>query len=273
MATSQNGWAVFTSAPSGNLKWITGRVRPGDVMVIFNDLCQRFHAEVEKITVGHSWGWAYRAIRGKTSGFSNHASGTAIDLNAPKHPIGKRNTFTSAQQSKIRAIIRLYDGVIRWGGDYKGRPDDMHFEINASAAAVKRVADKIRAGGGNSGATPAPPKRPTGKVPGPGYDFPLPAGAYFGPKSGPDRSYSGFHNRKVKGRTDRQWLQEFATQLSRRGWNVGKGRTYLTRAGNDGKYGAEYAALIRAFQRSQGLDQDSLLGKATWDEAFKAPVT
>ena len=118
---------------------------------------------------------------------------------------------------------------------------------------------------------PAP--KPSGKAPGPGYDFPLPAGAYFGPKSGPDRSYSGFHNRKVKGRTDRQWLKEFATQLGRRGWSVGKGKTWLRRAGNDGKYGSEYAALIKAFQKDQGLPQDSLLGKNTWDAAFKNPVT
>ena len=118
---------------------------------------------------------------------------------------------------------------------------------------------------------PAP--KPKGKVPGPGYDFPLPSGAYFGPKSGPNNSYSGFHNRSVRGKTDREWIKEWAKQLSRRGWSVGKGKAYLSRSGNDGLWGGEYAALCKAFQRSQGLPQDSLCGKRTWDEAFKRPVT
>ena len=83
---------------------------------------------------------------------------------------------------------------------------------------------------------------------------------------------SGFHLRKFKGKTDRHWLQEFGRQLARRGWSVGKGKTWLGRAGNDGKYGREYAALIRRFQQDQGLRQDSLLGEKTWDAAFKNPV-
>ena len=120
---------------------------------------------------------------------------------------------------------------------------------------------------------PKAPAKPKGNVPGPGYDFPLPKGHYFGPKSGPNRSYSGFHNRTVKGKTDREWIKEWAKQLSRRGWSVGKGKTYLSRSGNDGLWGNEYAALCKAFQRSQGLSQDSLCGKRTWDEAFKSPVT
>lgn len=124
---------------------------------------------------------------------------------------------------------------------------------------------------GAGGSKPAP--RPSGKVPGPGYDFPLPVGAYFGPKSGPNRSYSGFHNRSVGGKTDRQWIKEWATQLGRRGWSVGKGKTWLKRAGNDGKYGSEYAALIRAFQKDQRIGVDGLLGQQTWDAAFKNPIS
>lgn len=110
-------------------------------------------------------------------------------------------------------------------------------------------------------------------VPGPGHAFPLPARHYFGPKSGGDRSVSGFYNRKFKGKTDRWWLQEFGRQLARRGWSVGKGKTWLKRAGNDGKYGSEYAALIRRFQQDQRIGVDGLLGKQTWDAAFKNPVS
>lgn len=151
---SQNGWSAYTSSAGlVPLSWITGRVRPGDVHAIFDYLCRRFNAEVEPIIQGHSWGWAYRPIRGATT-TSNHASATAIDINAPAHPLGKRNTFTAAQVRAIRAILADLDGVIRWGGDYAGRADEMHFEVNADAARVAAVAAKIT----------APPK-PTKKKP------------------------------------------------------------------------------------------------------------
>ena len=145
MSVSQNGWSTLTSAPSATIPWVTGRVRPGDVATVFDYLGKRFNAEVEPIRKDWSWGWAYRAIRGATT-TSNHASGTAIDLNAPAHGLGLRGTFSAKQVAAIRAILKDLDGVVRWGGDYSGRADEMHFEINASAAAVARVAAKIRGG-------------------------------------------------------------------------------------------------------------------------------
>ncbi|MGW9825054.1 peptidoglycan hydrolase-like protein with peptidoglycan-binding domain [Brevibacterium pityocampae] len=119
---------------------------------------------------------------------------------------------------------------------------------------------------------------PKGDVPGPGHDFPLPKGHYFGPRSGPDRSVSGFHGRRFKGVKDSSWLIRFVEQLARRGWNVNTSRkpdddaSYLAQYGNDGKYGNELRDLIRAFQSEQGLPADGLIGKQTWDEAFKKPV-
>lgn len=112
-----------------------------------------------------------------------------------------------------------------------------------------------------------------GTVPGPKHPFPLPEGHYFGPKSGPNESVSGYYGRVFKGRTDREWLKEFGAQLARRGWSVGKGKTYLRQHGNDGLFGDEYEMLVRAFQRSQGLAVDGRIGPATWTEAFHRPVT
>src|SRR5690606_4454583 len=138
MATSQNGWTVFTSGTDRAMvvsPWVTGRIRGGSAAVVLNYVAQRFNAEVEPIVRAHSWGWAYRSIRGATSGYSNHASGTAEDFNAPKHALGKRGTFTPAQVRAIRSILVDCGGVVRWGGDYTSRADEMHFEINASPAA------------------------------------------------------------------------------------------------------------------------------------------
>jgi hypothetical protein len=148
MAKSQNGWTVDESGALQDRSLIEGvkfpnGVRAGDVAVIFGYLVGRLHREVERVIPGACWGWFVKTIEGSTV-VSNHASGTAIDYNATRHPIGVRNTFSSKQQARIRAILVDLDGVVRWGGDYTGRPDDMHFEIVKGAAAVKALASKLR---------------------------------------------------------------------------------------------------------------------------------
>ena len=32
--------------------------------------------------------------------------------------------------------LRLYGGVVRWGGDFRGRADEMHFELCAGGGRV-----------------------------------------------------------------------------------------------------------------------------------------
>jgi hypothetical protein len=152
VSTSQNGWPVVTDAQRSKLvdPVVHGAEFPngwlkGDVDVVFRYLIDRLHREVEPIMPGACWGWFVKPIEGSTT-ISNHSSGTAIDYNAERHPMGVRNTYGSSDRAKIRAILADLDGVVRWGGDYVNRPDDMHFEINASAAAVARVADRIREG-------------------------------------------------------------------------------------------------------------------------------
>lgn len=147
MPNSQNGWPV-----AGHSQMFDGKVLgvefpngflAGDVEVIFKWLITQLNNRVEKIDNGGCWGWFVKTIEGGSS-ISNHASGTAIDYNAPNHPMGVRNTYSVNDRAEIHSILRYLEGVVRWGGDYTGRADDMHFEINAGRAAVKRVADKIR---------------------------------------------------------------------------------------------------------------------------------
>ncbi len=116
---------------------------------------------------------------------------------------------------------------------------------------------------------PVPPRL----APGPAVAFPLPAGHYFGPRRDGNRSVSGYYRRRFAGKTDRQWLAAWTKQLVRRGWPAGKGRRYLRKAGSDGLYGPEYRELIRAFQADQGLSVDGLLGRKTWDAAYRNPIT
>jgi hypothetical protein len=96
-----------------------------------------FHREVEPLRKGECWGFNPKHIEGSTS-WSNHAWGGAIDLNAPEHAMGAKNTFSPAKQAAIHKILTRYTfqghKLIRWGGDYSGRHDDMHVEINVDRA-------------------------------------------------------------------------------------------------------------------------------------------
>ena len=152
---SQNGWEagdrtkvkLTTVTVPGTSTRLP--VRAGDVATVLLWAATRWHREVEPLVEPGNWGYAYRAIRGATT-LSNHASGTAIDLNAPKHPLGTNPeaNFTKDQIKAVRRIVADSGGVLRWGGDYTGRKDGMHLEINAGPAAVAALAARIRATGG-----------------------------------------------------------------------------------------------------------------------------
>lgn len=155
MATSQNGYSVplstasrartihYYSLPGGHVG-----LRAGDVALILLYVANRFHNEVQRLQWPGVWGFAVRPIRGQSSGYSNHASGSALDLNAPHHPRQSHDRyagFTDRQVATIHSILKSTNGTVRWGGDYHSTPyDPMHFEINGSTAAVKAFADKLR---------------------------------------------------------------------------------------------------------------------------------
>ena len=68
-----------------------------------------------------------------------------VRLNATKHPMGvaTNKTFSSAEIAKIHKRLKMYDDCVKWGGDYKTRPDAMHFEINQPLAAVVKKAQGL----------------------------------------------------------------------------------------------------------------------------------
>ncbi|MFC7613926.1 peptidoglycan-binding protein [Actinokineospora soli] len=98
---------------------------------------------------GECHGWAFRPIAG-TNVLSNHASGTAIDLNAPTHPQGKFGTVPGHLRDDITAKAASLG--LRWGGNFTGsRVDEMHFEV-------------LPGGGGGSSARPTLRRGSTGPV-------------------------------------------------------------------------------------------------------------
>ncbi len=153
MATSYNGWSASPSLPLRSLtvagvSFVPGIRDDDDVHTVLGYVVEQYAARIERLVNPGCWGFSYRANANNPNQLSNHASGTAVDVNAPQHPNGvpTRNTFTAAEVEEIHKILAEVDHVVRWGGDYTGTPDAMHFEINASKDRVAEVARKIRQG-------------------------------------------------------------------------------------------------------------------------------
>lgn len=152
MATSQNNWPALEPGSSRLHKWVvpgTDRhfvLRNGSAGFLLCHFILWYHEVVHKLNekgaVWDEWAYAYRAVRGQTRGLSNHASGTAVDLNATKYPLG-RALMPFVKKRLIWAKLKMYRGCIRWGGDYEGRKDEMHFEINKSMSYCERNARRL----------------------------------------------------------------------------------------------------------------------------------
>lgn len=150
MVNSQNGWPVnpprsARTIPGTDVRVTVSDGPAGDVLMhVLAQIDKRVEDIDLKSTRGEfdDWGYADRDVRGSTD-VSNHASATAVDVNATRHPLGVKNTFSSLEVARIHDILAEVDNVVRWGGDYSGRPDEMHFEINDTYAAVARVAARL----------------------------------------------------------------------------------------------------------------------------------
>lgn len=103
--------------------------------------------------------------------------------------------------------------------------------------------------------------------------FPLPAGFYYGPPSGPIQSVSGRGRNsrvpgdviQVNGRWRSKGLAVWQARMQARGWNIGKD-------GADGRYGNDTARIVKQFQKNKGLKVDAKIGPATWAAAWALPV-
>jgi hypothetical protein len=156
MARSQNGWPVLDERPPSVpiVPGVALAIKPGDVAWLLARVARFVHEHVEplntpvveggKVLPTDDWGWAKRPIRDQETGYSNHASATAIDLNATQHRRGVRRTWTTAERAAIDRHLAEYEGTVRWGEHYQSTIDGMHFEIIGTESQVRRVRVKLQ---------------------------------------------------------------------------------------------------------------------------------
>ena len=146
MEKSANGWPA--SADPEAIDIVRKRVPGTDLKLrvakpvapLLIGFAADFHKQVEPIDETNTlddWGYCYRKVRGSSTVVSNHSSGTAIDLNATQHPLAAEGTFTDEQVQVINRLCRKYG--LRWGGNYKSRKDEMHFEVALNAIQVETI--------------------------------------------------------------------------------------------------------------------------------------
>ncbi len=148
MLTSYNGWPASKDQAEIGVKAykVEGtslKLRCAEnVAPLLINFAKEFNELIEPIEGGtfDDWGYAYRDVRGVPGKLSNHSSGTAIDLNSLRHPLGKVGTFDAAKVPMIRALAKKYG--LTWGGDWT-RKDEMHFEISIGAAKVAELITKL----------------------------------------------------------------------------------------------------------------------------------
>jgi hypothetical protein len=82
---------------------------------------------------GHilTWGGSFnpRFIRGSRSVLSNHAHGTAFDINVAWNGLG-RTPAQFGKRGSVRELVTIANELgFYWGGHWQDRPDGMHFEL------------------------------------------------------------------------------------------------------------------------------------------------
>ncbi len=116
---------------------------PGGIHSSIHDLVVMLLIETQRrgyrLVPGWCWGYANRAIAG-TATASNHSTGTSIDINAPKNPMGP--TLITDMPDWMPVMWKHYG--FRWGGNYQGKKDAMHYEFMGTTADAVRFTEMAR---------------------------------------------------------------------------------------------------------------------------------
>lgn len=157
---TENGWPMVNADKTVSVQVVPAAKKVpllrGDVATILNAWIIAYNRDVEKIN-SQVWGWSpYNDVWN-----SNHMSGTAIDIEAPRYPWGQRR-MSAAVKEKVRKLLNQFDGVVYWGANWN-YPDEMHFQIGLppSNPKVAALAKKLNEGYLNIYGTQESPEKET----------------------------------------------------------------------------------------------------------------
>ncbi len=92
--------------------------------------------------------WVPRYVRGNTNTLSNHAWGTAFDVNVSANYLWHLPAFPGENGSLFKLVPVAQDFGFGWGGHYRGRLDGMHFEALRVLTAAELAAANAKYGAG-----------------------------------------------------------------------------------------------------------------------------
>lgn len=147
---SENGWRMCNrdecALPiSPGMTFIdTAPIRKGVPLTILSAWLKYYDDNIDPVSSA-VWGWSSE----NDVSTSNHLSGTALDINAPKYPWGSR-VMPADRIAKVRRGLELFEGTIFWGADWD-RADEMHFQMNFEEGDRRNDAFASKLSGGHLG--------------------------------------------------------------------------------------------------------------------------
>ena len=220
---------------------------------------------VEIIKAANAAGIKIRFVWGydPNAGNPEHYSGHAIDIMTYSYDDNewvRKYVWANRRRLRLKHVIcnqtitsTVVNAGQRRGMVDRGNPTENHMDHNhiMFLDAQKYVAP------GTQAASPIPsvgvkPTRTVAKAP----RFPLPSGWFFGPRSGPKFSVSGYAGYRAS-------LMAWQKQMRRRGWKINV----------DGYYTEQTANVVAAFQDEKKLGVDKKIGPKTWAAAWTSKVT
>lgn len=247
------------AAVKQDIKYLTSKIGPVDAATKAK--------AIEIIKAANAAGRKIRFIWGYDPNTSNteHHSGHALDIMTYSRSDNEWvRSYIWTNRARLRLKHVLCDqtitstvvspGVRRKMAD-RGNPTENHMDHNhvLFLDAKKYVAPGTQAASPlpSVGVKPAP-KPAVKKVP----RFPLPKGWFFGPRSGPKYSVSGYAGYRPS-------LILWERQMKNRGWKITV----------NGLYDSQTQAVATAFQKEKHLSVDGKIGPETWTAAWTAKRT
>jgi hypothetical protein len=134
----KGGWVAKNIVPVTipQLKGVTGAPASGRISVhrLVADQTAALFVEWERLgllplLLTWAGSFAPRFVRGSRTTLSNHAWGTAFDINVPWNMLGHQPALRGEKGSVRELVPSANDFGFYWGGHFNGRRDGMHFEV------------------------------------------------------------------------------------------------------------------------------------------------